>query len=136
MITGSVDKAIDKFVEDIKDELRKKDIRIRYLEKQNQALYDEHYKDNQLSQLKNELETMKANYYRGFPMSQEEYENIQKWINNHEKEAHGCNTLRNRLAFGGCCGGTYTYEFVPTSIGTVGTVKCKCGAEFTFQNTI
>lgn len=28
------------------------------------------------------------------------------------------------------------HAFVPTSIGTIGTVKCSCGAEFTFQDLV
>lgn len=49
MIVGEVNKTIDTFVEDIKHELQGKDIRIEYLEKQNQELRDEKYKDNELS---------------------------------------------------------------------------------------
>lgn len=58
MIVGNVNETIDTFVEDIKSELQGKDIRIKYLEKQNQELRDEKYKDNELSRMESELKTM------------------------------------------------------------------------------
>lgn len=136
MIVGEVNKTIDTFVEDIKHELQGKDIRIEYLEKQNQELRDEKYKDNELSRMESELKTMKEDYYRGFPISEEEQKSIREWMDKHDEEVHHARTLGDKLKLGGCCGGRYTYEFTPTSIGTIGTVKCSCGAKFTFQNMV
>ena len=136
MIVGNVNNAIDTFVEDIKHELQGKDIRIKYLEKQNQELHDEKYKDNELSRMEDELKTMKENYYRGFPISEEEQKSIREWMDKHDEEVHRARTLDDKLKLAGCCGGRYSYHFVPTSIGTIGTVKCSCGAEFTFQDLV
>ena len=136
MILGSVDDAIDNFVEDIKKELHGRDTRIQYLTEQNKELYDEHYKDNELSRMKKSLEEMQKKYNRGFPISKQEEDKINKWIENHEAEVHHCHSIDDRLKRGGCSGGTYTYEFIPTSIGTIGTIKCSCGAEFTFQEMV
>lgn len=136
MIVGDVNKTIDTFVEDIKHELHGKDIRIKYLEKQNQELRDEKYKDNELSRMENELNAMKEDYYRGFPISEKEEKSIRKWMDKHDEEVHYARTIGDKLKLGGCCGGRYTYEFTPTSIGTIGTVKCSCGAEFTFQEMV
>lgn len=136
MIIGNVNKTIDTFVEDIKHELQGKDIRIKCLEKQNQELRDEKYKDNELSRMEDELKTMKENYYRGFPISEEEQKSIREWMDKHDEEVHHARTLGDKLKLGGCCGGRYTYEFTPTSIGTIGTVKCSCGAKFTFQDMV
>ena len=47
---------------------------------------------------------------------------------------HGLKTLKERVRAGGCIGGRYSYEFVSTSIGVIGIVKCNCGAKFTFQD--
>lgn len=134
MIIGDIFDHIDTFAEDIKDELKRKDMTLKYLELQNRELYDEHYKDHELKQMLDELNKMKDDYYRGFPISEEENKNIKEWIDNHERDVHGCYTLEDKINRGGCCGGTYTYEFVPTSIGTIGTVKCNCGAKYTFQD--
>ena len=136
MIVGDVNKTIDTFVEDIKHELQGKDIRIAYLEKQNQELRDEKYKDNELLRMESELKTMKEDYYQGFPISEEEQKSIREWMNKHDEEVHHARTLDDKLKLGGCCGGRYTYEFTPTSIGTIGTVKCSCGAKFTFQDMV
>ena len=134
MIVGNVNNVIDTFVEDIKHELQGKDIRIKYLEKQNQELHDEKYKDNELLRMEAELKAMKEDYYRGFPISEEEQKSIREWMDKHDEEVHHARTLGDKLKLGGCCGGRYTYKFIPTSIGTIGTVKCGCGAEFTFQD--
>ena len=134
MIIGNINKTIDTFVEDIKHELQGKDIRIEYLENQNQKLRDEKYKDNELLRMEAELKATKEDYYRGFPISEEEQKSIREWMDKHDEEVHHARTLGDKLKLGGCCGGRYTYKFTPTSIGTIGTVKCSCGAEFTFQD--
>ena len=133
MIIGNINKTIDTFVEDIKHELQGKDIRIEYLEEQNQKLRDEKYKDNELLRMEAELKAMKEDYYRGFPISEEEQKSIREWMDKHDEEVHHARTLGDKLKLGGCCGGRYTYKFTPTSIGTIGTVKCSCGAELIFQ---
>ena len=38
---------------------------------------------------------------------------------------------------GGAIGGRYTFEFIPCTIGTIGTIKCgDCGEKFTFRELI
>ena len=107
--------------------------RIRRLESENKKLKEENYKDEELATMKSQLEKMQKDYYRGFPISEEEQKSIREWMDKHDEEVHNCRTLKDKLRRGGCIGGTYKYEFVPTSIGTVGIVKCSCGAEFAFQ---
>lgn len=94
---------------------------IEKLEKENKALKDEHYKSKELQSMKERLESMQRAIYRGFPISEEEQEKIKKWQKEHDRKVHGA------------IGGDYTYEFIPTSVGTFGSVKCTCGAEFEFQ---
>lgn len=108
--------------------------RIRYLENENKKLKEENYKDEELQAIKTQLEKMREDYHRGFPISEKEYSNIQEWMNKHDEEVHNCHSLDDKLRRGGCIGGTYRYEFIPTSIGTIGTIKCNCGAEFVFQH--
>lgn len=110
------------------------------LSEENKRLRDEAYKDNELSAMEKELlDTKKRfqeqmeDYNRGFPISAEENEKIEVWKKQHLAEAHGVKTSEERLAFGGAIGGTFKYKFVPTSLGVIGSVKCSCGAEFTFQ---
>lgn len=106
---------------------------IEKLEKENKALKDEHYKDGELQRIQEELTSLKRARYRGFPISEEEQEKIKKWQKEHDKEVHGVTDIKGYLTKAGAIGGDYTYEFVPTSIGTFGSVKCTCGAKFEFQ---
>lgn len=110
-----------------------KDRRIKYLEKENKELKDEHYKNSEMQIMKEQLDRMRKDYYRGFPISDKEDDAIKEWCNKHDVEAHGLNTLDKKLKAGGCIGGRYSYKFVPTSIGVSGSIVCSCGASFEFQ---
>ena len=102
------------------------------LEETNKKLRNEHYEDEELQKMKQEVKNMKEDYHRGFPISKEEKEAIDKWKEQHEEEVHSLHTLEDRLRRGGAIGGSYHYEFIPTSIGTIGKVVCNCGEEFVF----
>lgn len=118
----------------IKREFDSQNARIIYLQNQNKKLKEEHYKDTELQKMKEELERVRADMYRGFPISAEEEKRIKEWQDKHDAEVHGLKTLKERVRAGGCIGGRYSYEFVSTSIGVIGIVKCNCGAKFTFQD--
>ena len=106
---------------------------IEKLEKENKALKDEHYKDGELQRIQEELASLRRARYRGFPISEEEQEKIREWQKEHDKEVHGVTDTKGYLTKAGAIGGDYTYEFIPTSIGTFGSVMCTCGAKFEFQ---
>lgn len=93
---------------------------IRAMEK----MRDEKWKDNELQQMKAELEAAREDKYRGFPISKEENEAIHEWQNQHWTNQHNAPDLRSRLAKMGTIGGNFKYEFVPTSVGVVGTCIC------------
>lgn len=104
-----------------------------YLRKENQVLKDEHYENEEIKKLSQKLEEARADLRRGFGITKEEQEAIQKWKDKHDIEDHGLDTLDKKIRSGGAIGGRYTYEFIPTSIGTIGVIKCLCGKEFTFR---
>lgn len=106
---------------------------IEYLRKENKRLKEENYKDNELQKIKQQLERMKADYWRGFPITEKEEKAIEEWKKKHEEEVHGLTTDKMRLKAQGVSGGRYSYHFVPTTIGTSGVIRCSCGAEFEFQ---
>lgn len=56
-----------------------------------------------------------------FELSKEQCLKITEWIEKHDAEAHG--GLNRNV---GAIGGAYTYEFTPTSLGTVSKVRCSC----------
>ena len=99
-----------------------------WLRKENERLKSEAYKDEELSKMKESYEKMKKEYYLGFPISEKEDKKIREWIN---KQTEGQDF---RKASGGAIGGRFHYEFIPTSIGTIGTViDGLTGEKFTFQ---
>lgn len=94
---------------------------------QARKLREEYDKDEEVTQLKKHIESLEEEIRIGFPITKEENEKIREWQQKHTKEKHGGNS------YSGAIGGDYTYKFIPTSIGTIGTVKCSCGEEFCFQ---
>lgn len=106
------------------------------LAEENERLKNEHYKDDELSEMKDKLDKMQSAYYRGLPISDEEKKKIEEWKNNHDRYAHMIRSIDDRLEIGGSIGGRYKYEFIPTSIGTIGVVKCRCGEQFVFRDIV
>ena len=107
--------------------------RIKCLLEENKKLKSETYKNNELRQMKKQLEKMESDYYRGFPITEKEANAISEWKKKHEEEVHGLTTDDKKLKAAGTIGGRYSYIFHPTSIGVSGIVRCRCGAEFEFQ---
>lgn len=106
---------------------------IERLKEENRKLKDEVWKDEELQNMKEQLDKMKAKYYRGFPISKQEEIAIKEWKENHEEEVHGLKTSLQRMNAQGASGGRYSYIFYPTAIGCSGVVKCNsCGEEFEF----
>ena len=118
---------IDELCLALKEKFIGQEKKIEYLQKEIKKLESEHWKDNELQSMKKQYIEMNENYQRGFPISKEEKEKINTWINNHEKEKH------NGSPRGGVIGGCYFYIFIPTSIGVFGSIQCSCGEKFTFQ---
>ena len=106
---------------------------IDHLRQQIKALESEKWKDEKLQEMRKTYEKMQKDYRRGFPISEAEKDKINEWIDNHEKEKHMRPNGSKYYFRGGAIGGSYTYCFTPTSIGTFGSIKCTCGEEFTFQ---
>lgn len=95
------------------------------LAEKNAKLKDEHYKNSELAKLKEAYDELIEDYHRGFGITEDESLDIKKWIRTHDKSHRGSY---------GVSGGKYIYEFVPTSIGTIGHVRCSCGESFCFRD--
>lgn len=108
--------------------------RIKSLEEENRQLRNSHYKDEKIQKMKSELKVMREEYNRGFPITKEEQEAIEIWKKEHALTAHGLKTVEDRIRAGGSIGGLYTYEFIPTSIGAIGYIKCQCGKKYCFSD--
>ena len=125
---------IAEMLDEILDNYKDNEETIKRLQGTIKNLKDEAYKDSELDSMKKELDTIRDDLYRGFPISEKEKKSIEEWRLKHEAEAHGRDTLEKRLSAHGAIGGSYTYIFTPTSIGVVGEFKCSCGETFTFQD--
>lgn len=118
------EKDIEKLFNCLRGNILGKENTIKYLREELQKAKDNTYKDTELVKIKARCEKLEKDYYRGFPISESEEKAIKKWQTKHEK---------NHKGGYGAIGGKYTYIFIPTSIGTVGTIKCLCGESFDFQ---
>jgi hypothetical protein len=55
-----------------------------------------------------------------FSLNEQETKKLKKWREKHNKKCEFTNAQH---------GGTLTYKFTPTGIGTIVKVKCACGKE-------
>ncbi len=102
--------------------LRQLELSVENLKKENVELKSEHYKDKQLSDMKDKLDRMKKDYYRGFPINKEEEVKINKFQDKYRNKYYGA------------IGGAFTYKFTPTSIGVVGEVFAPNGESLVFKD--
>lgn len=116
---------LESIEEDLKrvyDHFRSVNNRNEYLEEEIKKLKSEKYKDEELTKMKEQYDRMMEDYYRGFPISKKEQQKIGEWIDKLPKSNEGA------------IGGRFRYEFVPTSIGTIGTIiDTFTGEKLTFQ---
>lgn len=123
---------VDKCMKMLQYRFDDKNRTINNLRNQIKELTDSQYKDKKLQEMKVELEKMQREYNRGFPITDKEWKAIEAWKEKHDREVHGLTECDERI--GGAIGGRYTFEFIPTTIGVIGTIKCgDCGEKFTFR---
>lgn len=125
-MSGNV-KPCEDIVKDIRDSYAGMQQEIDRLRNRCKALEDEHWKDEKLTEMKEERDRAIKERRLGFYMTEEEWDAIRAWKEKHVKEKH------NGHYHGGAIGGTYKYIFTPTSIGTAGDIRCSCGEEFCFR---
>ncbi len=121
----SNEKEFNKWLDGIKTAFEVKNKHIQYLEEKNKTLEDEKWKDNELQNMKKAYDKMEADYYRGFPISEKEKNAINEWQKNHLMNRHNLKTLEQKVSFDGAIGGNFKFEFIPTSIGTIGSCVCE-----------
>lgn len=84
----------------------------------------EKWKDEELQTMRKKLEDAQSAMRNGFPISNEELSAIENWQLQHWEKQHNAKTLEDRLRAQGVSGGSFSYVFVPTSIGTSGVCRC------------
>jgi len=121
-------------IEELKNRFDRQEDRIKYLEEQNKKIQEKSWAEEKYQKMQSRYEAMQRDYYRGFPISEEEEKKIKAWQKKHDTEKHKADTLEKRLRLEGVSGGRFKYIFVPTSIGISGYVQCNCGERFCFQD--
>ena len=92
------------------------------LKQENEQLKSEHYKDEEIARLKEQIQLQQEAMTYGFPITKERYEKIVELCKKHEWEKHGRKG-----------NGYFNYCFAETEIGTFGWAKCcDCGEEIKF----
>lgn len=99
----------------------------------NKKLKNGIYEKELIKDLEQQIKELKEKPKHAFTYTEDEYLSIQEWMNKHDKEKHW-DEKNNCSASAGAIGGRYIYEFIPTSIGVIGTIKCTCGASFVFTD--
>src|SRR5579864_1076820 len=66
----------------------------------------------------------------GFYFSEDEQKQIEDWNKKHDKHCPIIKKAKKWESPYGAIAGGRTYQFTPTSIGTIISVKCACGADF------
>lgn len=133
---ADMDTACEEFIKNVKYHYEKCKAANDRLRKENVELRDEHYKDKELQKWRDAAHQAQDDLHRGFPISEKEWEAVKAWMEQHDREAHSLDSDDDSTLVvkrGGAIGGNYKYEFIPTSIGVIGTVYCSCGASFQFQ---
>lgn len=95
------------------------------LQKRLDEITDEKWKDKELQEMKAKMEKCYHEAKLGFSMTDNDQYRVQEWKEKHMAEQHNIKTPEDRLHWSGLIGGSFLYEFCPTSIGTIGT--CICG---------
>lgn len=108
----------DELIESLKQKYKRLEIINENLREENEQHRNETYEKEYVSKLREENKRLKEDYYRGFPISKEEKEAINKWANEHYKT---------------CKEKGFSYHFYPTPLGVAGVIVCSCGAKFEFQ---
>lgn len=117
----STEEDVDKYLNTLKVNFERKRTLEQKLRDRIKELEDEHYKDKRLQEMKEQLESARADARRGFPISAKEEQAISAWKTEHDTNEHG-----NPNQYHGASGGGYSYEFYPTGIGTFS--RCICSS--------
>ena len=113
------EETIDEYLDAIKQNLLRSAANNEMLRTELNTIKKEAYASEEMQKMKARLEEMQADYYRGFPISEEESNAISEWKKKHDITEH-----KNLKDYHGCSGGGYEYSFYPTAIGTSGVCIC------------
>lgn len=119
---GTRESETEKLITEVANSLRDKDKQIESLKQKNHCLKSEHYKDEEIVRLEEQIKKQKEAMNYGFPITKEQHEKIMELCRKHEWEKHGRKGT-----------GYFNYCFCNTEIGTFGWMECcDCKEEIMF----
>jgi hypothetical protein len=111
------------------EEVEKERIRSRLLSIGKELLYDD-IDETEVVSSTNLVIKKEDNIAFTFDVTKEEDKAINTWVKDHTLTKHRNDGYTEGIRG---IGGRYAYEFLTTSIGEIGTIKCSCGEEFCFR---
>lgn len=114
---------IDAVCENIKYLIKESQGENERLREENEKLKSAHYATDAIKEMQTQLEEMRKDYRRGFPIDEATDKKARDWMREHDEKKH-------KFRKSGAIGGSYSWNFTPTSIGTLASIKCSCGEEF------
>ena len=66
-------------IEELKNRFDRQEDRIKYLEEQNKKIQEKNWAEEKYQKMQSRYEAMQKDYYRGFPISEEEEKKIKAW---------------------------------------------------------
>ena len=111
---------IDKNIQQLQQLLHNMRQEITATQKLCDALYDEKWKDTELTLMKSERDLAVKERNLGFPLTEEERNRAARWQKAHDTEVHN-----NPLQYHGVSGGGFAWVFYPTGLG----IACDCICE-------
>ena len=109
------------FCRNVEESVRRVEAANARLQTENEVLKDEHYENKKIQELENEIAKYRSLLGMSFKVDEDKWKAIHTWQKRHLLEHHGYDGSK---PYGGAIGGSWTYEFVPTSIGTAGSCIC------------
>lgn len=114
-------KSIEDIIQDLNNKLHALARANERARQANEILHDEHYKDNELANMKQRMEEAIKAKHNGFPLTAEERQKAYDWQQKHDTTVHN-----NPEMYHGASGGGFEWVFYPTGLGT--TCDCICSA--------
>ena len=112
--------SIENILQSLKEKFFRQEKEIERLRLENAKLKNGIWQEEEMAWLKAEYDRMKEEYHRGFSISKEEKAMINEFINQHK-------------GYYGAIGGGFSYQFIPTSIGIIGTIIASNGDKLVFR---
>lgn len=109
---------IDECIENLKNLYEYQKTQIEKLVEKNAELSADGWKDKELQDMREQLNSAKNELHNGFGIKPDIKKAIEDWQREHIKVRHSHTQSRSAI------GGEFTYTFSPTSIGTFGTCTC------------